>query len=465
MVFRGRVAVSSAARPSSTNRTTTLRALLAGALVVVASGSSLGLAGTASAGEAGVDPVAERAVARLVAVQGADGSVPEGARPDQTAEAVMALAVSNRAPGAVADGLQHIAERGPADAASGPFAARVVMALHVVGEDPRRFAGVDWVDRVASSYDDVTGTFDGAGNLYGHGLAALALVTVGDAVPERAITHLVVNQCPDGGWSHREGCLQPPDVDTTAIALAALRADGRSRDAVAAGFAWLQRVRNGTGCWGLEEGEVDNANSCGLAIMVLRSTGADVAGAVGRLLELEEPGGGFRYRADIDGVNDYATVQALPAIAGLSLPPERGFRMAVPTAQAASKPGGAAEQGGPASAAGSKADRQAAGTLDRAPGAPAGSAGDATPDGSDAAEQGFGGTGGSTAAGGRDEAAVAAIVGSADPEDGGGVPVGVLAAAGVGALAVVGLVATRPQLPLLGLLRHKGSEGSGGTPD
>jgi hypothetical protein len=277
------------------------------------------------------DTAARKAAAYLAGLQGDDGSVPAGWRADQVAEAVVALAAGGGRNTAVARAVDYLAKNADRAASTGPYAGRIVAALVVVGRDPTAFAGVDFVARINEHYDPVSGSY--GGNLYGDTLAMLGLLAAGVVPPDGALTRLRVGQCRDGGWSYQAGCLGKADTDTTSMAMSVLAAsspDGKASAEVGKGRMWLATAQRPSGCWGLEAGAVANANSCGLALSALAAIGerpdrAPWTGPDGRdppadLRSLQLPSGAFQYRKDVAGPNDYATVQALPGLAGWAYP-------------------------------------------------------------------------------------------------------------------------------------------------
>lgn len=305
--------------------------------------------------------------------QGPDGAVPRGWRPDQVAEAVVALAAGGDQPEALRRAVAFLRVRADAAATTGPYTGRIVSGLVAAGEDPRRFGGVDLVARLESFHDPVSGGY-GGDNLYADTLAMAALLAAGGNLPEASVRRLHLNQCDDGGWSHRIGCLGPPDADTTAMATAVLAAaTGSESSEVRAGRGWLLRAQRPSGCWGLEAGDVANANSCGLVLAALAGLGEDAAAApwtdggrdpVAALRSLQLPSGAFAYQAGGDA-DDYATIQAVPGLAAWPQPLRSGL---TPAAAAL-----ATATGGPAPHAPSSAGQASAAGRSGPEGAPAGS--------------------------------------------------------------------------------------------
>jgi hypothetical protein len=102
---------------------------------------------------------------------------------------------------------------------------------------------------------------------------------------------------------------------------------------------FLVEARNADGGWGLEQGKPTNANSTGLAISAVISLGERPSAAPWRtgsadplaaLRALQLPSGAFAYMTG-QPANDYATVQALPALAGLTYPLAQARTASSPT--------------------------------------------------------------------------------------------------------------------------------------
>lgn len=294
--------------------------LVAGALTAPPAAAASASANTTAA-RRGADYLAGR--------QGSDGSVPGGWRVDSVAESIVALVAGGHQGDAVPRAVAFMSEHAAAGATSGPFTGRIVSGLVAVGENPRSFAGTDFVARLEGFYDRVTGDYGGDG-IYADTLAMLGLLAAGRPIPDGALTRLRLNQCEEGGWSHRAGCLGNPDTDTTGLAMSVLAVvAGPGDPGVRQARAWLLDAQNPSGGWGLEAGDPDNANSCALALSGVLTLDEDLGAEPwatgdkdpqGTLRNLQLASGAFRYRADVPSANDYATVQAVPALAGWGYP-------------------------------------------------------------------------------------------------------------------------------------------------
>ena len=327
--------------------------LLAAGLVFVA-------AAPAVAEPPSSDPnlAAKYAASWLAAQVTSEGFIPSAFTPGApdlslSAQAVPALAAAGVGRAQV-DALlgylaQHVDEfvvRGGADA---PAAlAYFILAAVAGGADPTAF-GVppsDLVSRLQATqqasglFGVADATFDGT---FRQGLALLALDAVGLA-NALGTAWLVDQQCDNGLWtafrSDTSVACPPvdpnmftgPDTNSTALAALALQAHGVSAPANDGATA-LGTVRNARGGWGYlaQSDQATDANSTGIVVAALRAvTGTSDAAGLDALLALQvgcdaDPAdhGGIAFQPGLDGslVPDaLATVQAIPALAGIVLP-------------------------------------------------------------------------------------------------------------------------------------------------
>jgi hypothetical protein len=295
-------------------------------------------------GEISISPLAA-ASSWLRAQQGADGGFigfsgePDAATTTDAAMALYAAVVSDpEADAALAAAIAYLDQHGAGYAATGPGqAAKLALAAVTGGRDPRSFAGVDLVaamttplatpipDAVAGMYGD---------DLYDHALVIIALVAAGEPVPDAALEPLRATQGADGGWAF-DGSTDPgaADSNTTALVIQALAAAGRAPDPmVDAALAFLHtlQVPDGSGfAYGPADPPLADTNSTALVTQALIATGEDPSAPEWgspalALAAFQLPSGGFRYMAADEGPNLLATVQAMPALAGMPLPVAKG---------------------------------------------------------------------------------------------------------------------------------------------
>src|SRR5918995_497701 len=213
--------------------------------------------------------------------------------PGTTTDAVLALyAAQQRDPVAAAalDAALIYLEReetGGAYAETGPGqAAKLALAAVTGGRDPRDFSGMNLI--VAMTAPLATPVPEGIGGIYGddlydHALVLIALTAAGEAISDAALEPLRAVQGADGGWAF-DGSTAPgaSDSNSTALVLQALIAAGEDPTSPGWGDAPLALAR------------------------------------------FQTPSGGLRYMAADEEPNMLATVQAIPAMEGLSLPMVRG---------------------------------------------------------------------------------------------------------------------------------------------
>lgn len=281
---------------------------------------------------AGQAAAIESAVTWLQAQQAADGGwvgFTGTSDPGVTIDAVLAL-ISASYRGVAVDltaATEYLTANGGAYAESGTgAAAKATLVAVALGIDPRDFAGEDQIEELHDGFANATDLY-GLG-LYDHALVILAMAAAGEAIPEDAIVEIGERQLEDGSWAF-DGTeiVGNGDTNTTAIVIQALVAAGAtegdlimhaleylSESALPQGFPF-QRVA----------GAMADANSTALVVQALIAAGEDPASqewqnVAGALLAFQNESGSFSYLLDPRDDNLFATVQALPAIAGLALP-------------------------------------------------------------------------------------------------------------------------------------------------
>jgi LPXTG-motif cell wall-anchored protein len=226
--------------------------------------------------------------------------------------------------------------------------AYFILAAVAGGADPTAF-GVppsDLVSRLQATqqasglFGVANADFDGA---FRQGLSLLALDAVGVA-NTAGTAWLVDQQCDNGLWTAFRAdttvacppvdpnMFTGPDTNSTALAMLALQAHGVTAPA-SEGASALDAVRNPGGAWGYlaQSDQATDANSTGIVMAALRAVnGTSDAPGLDALLALQvgcdaDPAdqGGIAFQPGLDGslVPDaLATVQAIPALAGVVLP-------------------------------------------------------------------------------------------------------------------------------------------------
>jgi hypothetical protein len=157
-------------------------------------------------------------------------------------------------------------------------------------------------------------------------MSILALVQAGvDPAPE-AIEGLLRARQPDGSYAF-DGAMTPGsgDSNTTALAAQALLIAGAGEEVIPS-FAYFRERQNPDGGWTYQKpspyGEATDANSTALVVQALLAGGQDLeqwGNPVTSLLALQQPSGALAFNAVTPGDNMLATLQAIPALAGVDL--------------------------------------------------------------------------------------------------------------------------------------------------
>ncbi len=309
-------------------------------------------------------PAAEAALVAaatyLVAQQAPDGGFvgfSGTSDPGTTADAIVALKAAGirgvEVGGAVDAALNYLEDQAAAYAGTGAGqAAKLALAVVAAGGDPTRFGGVDLL-AVATApaavatpeaspvtnpdATPVAGVDVGpavpivyGSGIYDHALVILALAAAARPVPPPAIDALRAAQVADGSWSFTgETTPGAGDSNTTAVVVQALVASGNGADPmVAAGLAYLKTVQTPTGQVAYQAADplVPDANSTALAVQAIVAAGQDPTSieewqnAAAGLAAFQNASGAFRYQ-DVDPADNLlATLQAVPALAGIPLP-------------------------------------------------------------------------------------------------------------------------------------------------
>jgi hypothetical protein len=285
----------------------------------------------------------DAALAYLRTQQNSDGGFGSGFSPDSslgsTADAVLAMVAVGGDPSSfVQDGstpTDYLARNAATEAIGGDV-AKLILALVALGEDPRTFGDVDSVARLQGMISDDGKIGVDVDTLVGHSLAILALKSVQQPIPDKAVTYISASQQENGAWAWDGTDETPGDTNTTAFALQALIAAGKvpGDDAVAQALAYFASIQNEDGGWPYQNpsayGTDTDANSTAVTIQAIIATGQDPDGAdwvaaegsppLAALEALQNESGAFAWQAAVPDDNLLATVQAMPAVAGKAFP-------------------------------------------------------------------------------------------------------------------------------------------------
>lgn len=257
---------------------------------------------------------------------------------------------------------------------NGGQAGKVVLALSAAAVDPRQFEGHNFVD-ILTDFQEPSGSY-GVGDAFKQGVAILALASVGEPVPDAALSWLTDQQAADGSWDDGFGTTSNPDA--TAVAIMALRAAGRPLNdaSIEAARDFLADAQQESG-WEYGPGFGPNPNSTALVIQALSALGEDWYSGSGKwvsggqsplqaLLAFQSASGAFQSDFGQGPFDDaYATVQAIPAVTGRPWPLPARFEAArrglacLDDLQDSGSGGWPAFAGGPVDAAGTSRAIQA----------------------------------------------------------------------------------------------------------
>jgi hypothetical protein len=279
--------------------------------------------------------VAAKALAWILGQQQADGGFP-GFGPGDSADAVFAFVAGGEDAAAMAKGgkstLDYLAAQAPTFVKTGAGAnAKLIMAAVAADEDPTSFGGVNLLAELGKSYDPASGQY--GADIYGHALALLAIRSVGAVPPGAALSRLLDTQIGDGGWSFDGAQATGSDTNTTGLVLQALASQRQADEARAKAVTYLQTQQNADGGFPYSQtsqfGNASDANSTAAAIQGLIAAGQrpdEKAWSKGgktpytALAALQNSSGALRYQTALADDNVLATIQAVPALLGKTLP-------------------------------------------------------------------------------------------------------------------------------------------------
>lgn len=247
-----------------------------------------------------------------------------------TADAVLALAAAKNAGVEVnlESVLVYLRENALVFAQTGPGqAAKLVLAIVAAGGDPTDVEGVNPLSLVVAGSKSESGMI-GFGP-FDHALGVLALVATGTEVPDSAIEALRSTQLEDGSWAFDGGTVAGTgDTNTTSLAIQALVAAGLNDDPmVNKALDYLKTTQVESGAFPYQPGSAPNgdANSTSFVVQAIIAVGqepasADWNDAMAALTAFQNSSGAFHYTDDQPDDNLFATLQAIPAIAGQAYP-------------------------------------------------------------------------------------------------------------------------------------------------
>ena len=255
-----------------------------------------------------------------------------------TLDAILAIAAAGHNPAAGYPGqeatpLGYLAANNAAlqtfASVNGGQAGKVVLALTASAVDPRDFEGHDFVEILTNSLEP-SGAYQ-VNDPFKQAIAILGVASVNQPVPDSAIVWLEDRQGATGAWDDGFGTADNPDA--TAMAIMALIAAGRgpADSLVQSALQFLADSQQEEG-WGYSAGFTPNANSTALVIQALSALdepwyddsgewAVDGRSPFQALLNFQNDSGAFQSDFGQGPFDDFfATVQAIPAASGRTLP-------------------------------------------------------------------------------------------------------------------------------------------------
>ncbi|MDT7538654.1 MAG: hypothetical protein QOI82_2239 [Actinomycetota bacterium] len=324
--------------PTLRLRTTVLPAVLAAALTIT-------VAGPAAAAPA-ADPQVVSKAAALLAHDLSDTGTIVGSFDDgkgnvttytdygRTLDAALALLAAGGHDGTLGRALTTVEDApsvasytqgAPGDKAGAAYVgatAKLAFVVALTGGDPTKVGGVNLISQLtgletSSGHFADNSSFGDFANLFGHAFALLALKQAGQTIPDSIVQGLVTAHCPDGSYPEtypKAGTPCTGSVDATGLVLQALAAAGQtSAPEVQAATSWLTGQQKPDGSFPSQA----PVNATGYAVLGLDAVGAGIGNALAYLAGQQNADGGLRTGApSAPASNDFATAQALPALAG-----------------------------------------------------------------------------------------------------------------------------------------------------
>lgn len=263
-----------------------------------------------------------------------------------TLDAILAIAAAGYNPGANFPAksstpidylLAHEAELAAFAGANGGQAGKVVLALTSASVDPRIFSDHDFVNILADHLEP-SGAYNVA-DPFKQSLAILGVAATGQPVSALSVNWLKDKQAANGSWDDGFGTANNPD--TTALAIMALLAAGLppvdTDIQSAVNFLAGAQLPGG---WEYGSGFGASANSTALVIQALSALGEDWYSSEGEwvedghtplqaIMDYQSLSGAFQSDFGQGRFDDfYATVQAIPAVAGRPYPLPARFEAA-----------------------------------------------------------------------------------------------------------------------------------------
>jgi hypothetical protein len=211
--------------------------------------------------------------------------------------------------------------------------SQLIVALKLAGEDPKKFAGTDWVKYLLDNQEKATGWF----GIYDidHMWAMLALKSAGETVDTNAVSWLKGRQNANGGYELDTSSQMGTDTNATALAIQALiGADVKPTDpSVKKAIEYLKTQQNADGGFPFvtpsDYGTDSDTSSTSWVLQALIAAGEDIESKywvktaitpMGFLMSMQNADGAFAYQKVVADDSQLCTAQAIPALMSKPFP-------------------------------------------------------------------------------------------------------------------------------------------------
>lgn len=237
----------------------------------------------------------------------------------QQADIITSRRLTGAAPAALRPALAALAPKAAAYASTPGAIAKIVIAQRAAGASGA-LAGRDYLAQLSASAQG--GRF--GQTAFDQCLSMVALRVAGRAVPQAAVTALTTSRS-GAGWSFSLSPDETPDIDSTSMAVVALRAARvpASNPAIRDALAWLAAQRTGAG-WTAFAGGAPSTDSTALVARAQVAAGANASVGMAFIRGQAEPSGAIANTRAVPESRLLATIAAVPPLTGISL--ANGFR-------------------------------------------------------------------------------------------------------------------------------------------
>lgn len=199
---------------------------------------------------------------------------------------------------------------------------RHALAIVACNENPRDFAGIDFVEKIKSFYDGIQ--IGKTSILYDDFFGIISLISLGidknETIIQNTKSYIINKQNSDGGWG---------DADSTAAAIMALISSGENKDSsvISNALSFLKTLQADDG--GFKSWGITNSASTSWAVMAITAAGKNPTqnewqkngnNPISYLLSLQQADGAFNW-SNSNNINpEWMTSYVIPALLGKYYP-------------------------------------------------------------------------------------------------------------------------------------------------